>query len=56
MNFLDWLTHNSAIITTIFFFTMFVGIAIWAYLPKNKDVIQSDAMIPFHEQEQGAGK
>ena len=56
MSFLDWLTHNAPIVTTVFFFLMFVGIAIWAYLPKNKNNIQNNAMIPFLEQEQGAGK
>jgi len=49
MQFINWLTDNSGIITTVFFFTLFVGIGIWAFLPSNKASMQEQAKIPFKE-------
>jgi cbb3-type cytochrome oxidase subunit 3 len=46
---MDWLTQNSGIITTVLFFSTFVLVSIWAYLPKNKNKMQENAMIPLTE-------
>jgi len=50
---MDWLTDNSGMIVTIGFFTGFVSIALWAYMPSNKRNMQEQAMIPFKEQDNG---
>lgn len=33
----------------LFFFTIFVGIALWAYLPRNKASIEKLKYIPLNE-------
>ncbi|MEM9964243.1 MAG: cbb3-type cytochrome c oxidase subunit 3 [Asticcacaulis sp.] len=35
---------------TLTFTVVFVGIAIWAYWPKNKSKIQSHGQIPFKDE------
>lgn len=34
-----------------FFFALFVGIAVWAYIPKNKDELEDLKHIPLLEDE-----
>jgi len=46
---MDFLTQYSAIIGLLFFFAAFVGIALWAFLPKNKEEIESHKNIPLSE-------
>lgn len=53
MAFMNWLTDHSGTIVTVVFFTLFVIIVIWAYLPSNKKSIQDQAMIPFKEDKDG---
>ena len=50
MGIMNWLTDNSGLIVTTGFFTAFVTIALWAYMPSNKHTMQEQAMIPFKEQ------
>jgi cbb3-type cytochrome oxidase subunit 3 len=33
----------------LFFFAIFVGVAIWAYLPRNKQKIEAYKQIPLKE-------
>ena len=46
---IEFMFQNSGLIVSVLFFTMFVGIAIWAYLPGNKGRMLEDANIPFKE-------
>ncbi len=43
------LLNNSAIISLVFFFLIFVGIFVWTLLPKNKQIFDSFAEIPLKE-------
>ncbi len=54
MHFIDWVSNSSGIIVTVIFFTVFLGIAIWAYLPSNKKNLEDQGMIPFKGQEKTA--
>lgn len=47
VNDMDFLTAHSGEITSVFFFTLFTGIACWAYLPRNKEKLQELAKIPL---------
>ncbi|MEI7669581.1 MAG: cbb3-type cytochrome c oxidase subunit 3 [Pseudomonadota bacterium] len=47
---MEFIANNSGIITTILFFTIFVGVGIWSFLPKNKKQMSEHAMIPLEEQ------
>lgn len=33
----------------VWLMTLFVGIVLWAYWPKNKDKLQDHALIPFRD-------
>ena len=44
---MDFIAENSGVIVSLLFFTMFVGIALWAYWPGNKRRLQSYANIPL---------
>ena len=46
---MNFLIDHSGIIVSVLFFTMFVGIAIWSYLPRNKRRLQSYADIPLED-------
>lgn len=35
----------------LFFFTVFVGVAIWAYLPRNRAAIEAHKNIPLEDEE-----
>ncbi len=37
----------------LFFFTVFVGIAVWAWHPRRKNTLQQLAHIPLNEDENG---
>jgi len=50
---IDWLAHYGPQIGTLFFFTTFVGIAVWAFWPSNKTVLDECGKIPFKEQDHG---
>ena len=46
---MDFLVQHSGLIVSLWFFTMFTGIALWAYLPRNKGRLQSYAQIPLED-------
>jgi len=46
---IDWVSQHSGLIILLAFFTAFVGIAIWAYLPENKARLEDHAQIPLKE-------
>lgn len=43
------LSHDMGMIGLLFFFTIFVGIAIWVMLPKNKKKIEELKNIPLKD-------
>ena len=45
----DFFVHYAGLIGLIFFFTVFVGIAIWAYRPSAKQYFESLKYIPLSE-------
>lgn len=47
---MDWLAANAGLIGLLFFFAIFVGIAIWAYHPSRKQEIESLKNIPLREE------
>lgn len=44
---LDWLTENAGMTGLLFFFFVFVGIAVWAYRPSAKQTLESYKNIPL---------
>lgn len=46
---MDWLATQGNILVLVIFFLMFLGFAVWAYRPKNKDRMQRDSEIPLKE-------
>lgn len=44
---MEFIVNHSGEITSVFFFTLFTGIAFWAYLPRNKKKLQEHATIPL---------
>ena len=49
---MDYIANNSGVITTVVFFTVFVLVAVWAYLPANKTKLNDHAMIPLQEHDE----
>lgn len=50
---MDFITAHSGTIVSVLFFTMFTGIALWAYWPANKQRLQELGNIPFREESHG---
>lgn len=50
---MDIIALHSGLIVTVLFFAMFTGIAIWSYLPRNKQRLQSYARIPLEDRHGG---
>ncbi len=48
---MSFLFDHAAIISLLFFFVVFVFIAINAYRPRMKQVLQEHAQIPLREEE-----
>lgn len=46
---MDWVSTYSGYIVLLTFFTAFIGIAIWAYRPSNKTLLEAYRDIPFRE-------
>ena len=46
---MDWFFEhgNAGTVGLLFFFTVFVGVAIWAYRPSLKEKIEANKNIPF---------
>jgi hypothetical protein len=45
---MEFITQNSGLIVSLLFFGMFSLIAIWSYLPRNKERLQGYAYIPLN--------
>jgi cytochrome c oxidase cbb3-type subunit IV len=50
---MEYIAGHSGIIVSLLFFTMFMGILLWAYWPGNKQRLQEHAMIPLKEDGHG---
>ena len=48
---MTWLADNAGLTGLLFFFVVFVGIAIWLYMPGTKKRIESFANIPFEHED-----
>ena len=46
---MSWLAENATIVGLLFFFSFFVLMALWTYLPRNKTKIENYGNIPFTE-------
>ena len=46
---IDVIADHSGMIVSVLFFTMFTGIGIWSYLPRNKQRLQSYGDIPLED-------
>lgn len=47
---MDMLASHAGVIGLLFFFFVFVGIALWAFRPGRKNVIESYKYIPLSEE------
>lgn len=50
---MDWLVQHGPTVATLFFFVAFVGIALWAFLPRNRARLDQYGQIPFKERDHG---
>jgi cbb3-type cytochrome oxidase subunit 3 len=48
---MNFIAEHSGLIVSVLFFTMFIAIAAWSYMPRNKHRLQSYADIPLRESE-----
>ena len=46
---IDWLSDNAGLSGLLFFFFVFLVIAVWAYRPKAKEAIEAHKYIPLAE-------
>jgi cbb3-type cytochrome oxidase subunit 3 len=46
---IDFLAINAGMIGLLFFFIVFSGVAIWAFLPSQKEIIEKNKYIPLLE-------
>jgi len=44
-----YLSENAGMVGLLFFFALFIGIAIWALRPANKRTLESHKYIPLSE-------
>lgn len=47
----EWVANNAGSIVTVGFSGAFTLIMLWTYWPTNKNKMQEQAMIPFHEEQ-----
>lgn len=48
---IDWLAQHGPSIVTVAFFVLFVGVALWAFLPSNRKKLEAYGQIPLKEHE-----
>lgn len=48
---IEWLSQYSGYIVLLSFSAAFLGICVWAYLPRNRDDLEKHRNIPFSEVE-----
>lgn len=46
---LDFLRDHAGMIGLLFFFIVFVGVALWAFLPSQKQKLESYKFLPLQE-------
>jgi|TARA_B100001105_G_scaffold4697_1_gene3552 cbb3-type cytochrome oxidase subunit 3 len=46
---IDYINSNAGLIGLLFFFSVFIGVALWAFVPSRKDKIESYKYIPIVE-------
>lgn len=46
---MDWVAEHGSIVVLVTFFTMFLGFALWAYVPTNKQKMTDYGKIPLKE-------
>lgn len=46
---IEKLIESAPLISTLFFFTFFMSVAVWTMLPRNKKRIEALKEIPFRE-------
>jgi cbb3-type cytochrome oxidase subunit 3 len=46
---IDFLAINAGMIGLLFFFIVFSGVAVWAFLPSQKEKIENHKYIPLTE-------
>lgn len=47
---MDFLFHHAGLLGLLFFFSVFICIAMWAFRPKHKSMIESYKYIPLAEE------
>jgi cbb3-type cytochrome oxidase subunit 3 len=50
---MDWLATHGGTLVLLMFFVMFVAFGIWAYLPSNKNKMDTYGHIPLQESRDG---
>lgn len=50
---IDYLSQHAGLVGLLFFFSVFVGIALWAFLPARKQLVESYKYIPLSEDKHG---
>jgi len=46
---MDWLADHGSLVILVFFFTLFLAFAFWAYKPTNKAKMDEYGQIPLRE-------
>ncbi len=46
---IHWIANHAGLVGLLFFFTLFVGVAIWLFLPGMKGRLEPLAQIPLRE-------
>lgn len=46
---ISFLGNNAGLIGLLFFFIVFVGVALWAFLPSQKQKLESYKFLPLQE-------
>jgi len=46
---IDYLSSNAGTIGLLFFFSIFVGVALWAFIPSRKEKVEAYKYIPIVE-------
>lgn len=50
---MDWLTDHSGLVGLLLFVGLFLGFAVWAYRPSNKEKMEQYGKIPLEESRHG---
>lgn len=50
---MEWIAAHAPVIGLILFFALFLGAAIWTYLPANKKKMEAYGKIPLRERQDG---